>query len=176
MKSIIKLRLVAALFVVAATAAQSFAAMDYYLKIEGIKGESKGKSTIVRCPDGSCSVDGLAPGEYTVSLVDANGKAWLPSNFKFECALVCRKAGGEQKDAMAAADQKSVQSPRDVATGMATGRRMHQPITITKETDKTSPALFSIIAPENNAGSGGGDAGVAIRWTLTVRVQRIEMK
>jgi type VI secretion system secreted protein Hcp len=33
------------------------------------------------------------------------------------------------------------QAPRDVSTGLATGRRMHQPITIWKPIDSTSPLL-----------------------------------
>ncbi|MFY9151766.1 MAG: type VI secretion system tube protein Hcp [Prolixibacteraceae bacterium] len=37
-------------------------------------------------------------------------------------------------------DQEIV-SPRDVASGMATGKRMHKPFVITKELDKSSPLL-----------------------------------
>jgi type VI secretion system secreted protein Hcp len=33
-------------------------------------------------------------------------------------------------------------SPRDAATGQASGRRIHKPITITKEWDAASPQLF----------------------------------
>jgi len=32
-------------------------------------------------------------------------------------------------------------SPRDAASGQATGKRSHSPITITKEIDKSSPLL-----------------------------------
>jgi hypothetical protein len=34
-----------------------------------------------------------------------------------------------------------VKGPRDAASGMATGKRMHKPFVITKEFDKTSPML-----------------------------------
>jgi len=34
-----------------------------------------------------------------------------------------------------------VKSPRDVSSGMATGKRMHKPFVITKEFDKTTPML-----------------------------------
>jgi type VI secretion system secreted protein Hcp len=37
-----------------------------------------------------------------------------------------------------------VQSPRDSATGQAAGKRQHEPITITKETDASSPSLFRL--------------------------------
>jgi type VI protein secretion system component Hcp len=40
----------------------------------------------------------------------------------------------------------AVTSPRDAATGMATGKRMHKPITITKELDKSSPLLAKAVA------------------------------
>jgi type VI secretion system secreted protein Hcp len=35
-----------------------------------------------------------------------------------------------------------VQAPRDIATGMASGKRRHQPITIRKEVDAASPQLL----------------------------------
>jgi len=38
-----------------------------------------------------------------------------------------------------ATTQSGVTSPRDSSTGMATGKRQHQPITITKQVDATSP-------------------------------------
>jgi len=38
-----------------------------------------------------------------------------------------------------------VLSPRDPATGQATGRRQHKPLTITKELDKSSPLLMQLL-------------------------------
>jgi len=38
-----------------------------------------------------------------------------------------------------------VKSPRDAATGMATGRRQHEPIVITKRWDSASPQLFQAL-------------------------------
>ncbi len=38
-----------------------------------------------------------------------------------------------------------VTSPRDVATGQATGKRQHKPIRITKEIDKSSPLLYKVL-------------------------------
>lgn len=37
-------------------------------------------------------------------------------------------------------------SPRDAASGMATGKRQHKPITITKPIDKASPKLAKALA------------------------------
>ena len=37
-------------------------------------------------------------------------------------------------------------SPRDIATGLPSGKRQHHPITITKEVDNTTPLLNRILA------------------------------
>jgi type VI secretion system secreted protein Hcp len=41
-------------------------------------------------------------------------------------------------------------SPRDPASGMATGRRMHKPIIITKELDSSTPVLYSMLVTNEN--------------------------
>jgi type VI secretion system secreted protein Hcp len=48
-------------------------------------------------------------------------------------------------------------APRDLSTGMATGKRQHQDITITKYSDKASPKLFRAM----------GDGSVIPSATLT---------
>ncbi len=97
-------------------ATSAFAALNMYLKIEGSKGGTK---KIVSCPDGTCTVSDLAPGEYTVS--------------------ACTEKGG----ALSADDQAShtITSPRDVATGQASGKRMHGTVKIVKEWSASSPLL-----------------------------------
>lgn len=104
-------------FAVAATliSSSSFAALNSYLQIKG----SKGSSQIVSCPNGVCTVPTLAADTYTVSVVDEKGTA-APVDGKYECSVV---------------------SPRDAASGLATGKRMHKPFTITKELDKSSVVL-----------------------------------
>jgi type VI secretion system secreted protein Hcp len=42
--------------------------------------------------------------------------------------------------------EHSIVSPRDLATGMASGKRQHSPITLTKETDRTSPLFYRLIS------------------------------
>jgi hypothetical protein len=81
------------------------AAVDMYLQITDAKGEAR----VVRCSDGACVVDHLAPGSYFVLVCDAQGKV-VPSDTKLEYTAV---------------------SPRDLATGQSSGRRMHKPLTIT---------------------------------------------
>jgi hypothetical protein len=50
---------------------------------------------------------------------------------------------------------QSIVSPRDAASGLPTGKRMHKPYVITKEYDKSSPILAK-------GGSGGGSGKVSM--------------
>lgn len=84
--------------------ASSFAALNSYLKIAGAKGSSQ----IVSCPNGACVVPSLVADTYTIAVVDAQGKPVSASS-----PMSC-----------------DVKSPRDSASGMATGKRQYQPIYI----------------------------------------------
>lgn len=61
-------------------------------------------------------------------------------------------------------------APRDAASGMASGRRMHKPMTIVKEVDKASPKLMEACAKGTHVGDvevwsrEGGQA--RLRYTL----------
>ncbi|MEO8306667.1 MAG: hypothetical protein ABI616_01335 [Pseudomonadota bacterium] len=101
---------------------QAFAAADYYLKIESGKGEAR----VVHCTDGSCLVDQLAPGSYTVLVCDAQGKV-IPSNVTLEYTVLT--AG-------------------DRASGVATGKRMHKPLKITMELGRNAAPANSIAIDE----------------------------
>lgn len=101
------------------------AATDMHIKITDVKGESR----LVHCPSSSCSVSGLAAGTYQVQVCDENGVAVSSSS----------------------ALSHSVKSPRDAASGLATGKRMHKPMTITKQLDKSSPKLFTLVIPESGS-------------------------
>ncbi|MEP7234918.1 MAG: type VI secretion system tube protein Hcp [Ignavibacteriota bacterium] len=136
---------------------------------------SNGESKIVRCPDGACSVPDLKSGDYTVSIVDENGKPVTTSSFSVTCTVTAPRdaasglATGKTATTTTDAMSHEIVSPRDPASGLPTGKRMHKPFVITKELDKSTPLLrFSTpTGPEN--------ADVTM-WTLEVRVQRIEMK
>jgi type VI secretion system secreted protein Hcp len=52
---------------------------------------------------------------------------------------------GREDTIMVVAYSHEVLSPRDAASGLPTGKRMHKPLTITKEIDKASPILYSIL-------------------------------
>jgi type VI secretion system secreted protein Hcp len=53
--------------------------------------------------------------------------------------------GREGKILVISADHQIV-SPRDAATGLSTGKRQHRPFVITKELDRSSPVLYSMVA------------------------------
>jgi len=53
--------------------------------------------------------------------------------------------GREGKIAVSAVDH-SILSPRDAATGLASGKRQHQPLMISKEVDRSSPLLHQMQA------------------------------
>ena len=57
--------------------------------------------------------------------------------------------GREGKIAVIAAEHEVI-SPRDAASGLATGKRMHKPFVITKELDAASTPLYSMLV--NNEG------------------------
>jgi hypothetical protein len=109
------------------------AAADYYLRIEGTKGEAR----VVHCTEGACLVDKLAPGSYTVQVCDAQGKV-IPSNTHLEYTVV---------------------TARDSASGMASGRRMHQPLTLTMQLGR-SVAPAGGAAPTNSIAIG--EPGVVV--------------
>jgi type VI secretion system secreted protein Hcp len=57
---------------------------------------------------------------------------------------------GRADKIMVIAVQHEVSSPRDPASGLPTGKRMHHPFVITKELDKSTPLLFNALC--NNEG------------------------
>jgi type VI secretion system secreted protein Hcp len=52
---------------------------------------------------------------------------------------------GREDSIMVIAFNHEVVSPRDAASGLPTGKRQHKPVTITKEIDKSSPLLMSVL-------------------------------
>lgn len=86
----------------------SFAALNSYLQLKG----SKGSSQVITCPDGTCTASGLAPDTYSISVVDVQGKPVSLDSVKYTCSIV---------------------SPRDSASGLPTGKRMHKPFEISKD-------------------------------------------
>lgn len=57
---------------------------------------------------------------------------------------------GREDSIMVIATQHEVVSPRDAASGLPTGKRQHKPFVITKEIDRATPYLYSILTNNEN--------------------------
>ena len=57
---------------------------------------------------------------------------------------------GRENKIMVIAVSHEVVSPRDQASGLPTGKRMHKPFVITKELDKSTPLLYNILVNNEN--------------------------
>ena len=57
---------------------------------------------------------------------------------------------GREGKIMVIATNHEVTSPRDPASGLPTGKRMHKPFVITKELDKASPLLYNVLVNNEN--------------------------
>lgn len=66
-----------------------------------------------------------------------------------ECKGSVTQKGREGKIMVIAVNHEVV-SPRDAASGLPTGKRMHKPFVITKEIDKSSPLLYNVLVNNEN--------------------------
>jgi type VI secretion system secreted protein Hcp len=57
---------------------------------------------------------------------------------------------GREGKIMVIAVSHEIISPRDHASGLPTGKRMHKPFVITKELDKSSPLLYNLLTNNEN--------------------------
>jgi type VI secretion system secreted protein Hcp len=57
---------------------------------------------------------------------------------------------GREDKIMVIAVSHDVVSPRDAASGLPTGKRQHKPYVITKEIDKASPVLYTVLCGNEN--------------------------
>ncbi|MDZ4729820.1 MAG: type VI secretion system tube protein Hcp [Xanthomonadales bacterium] len=101
------------------------AASNMYLQITDAKGESQ----TIACASDTCKVDNLAAGEYQAVLCDAKGNPVRSS----------------------ATMTDTVTMPRDAASGMASGKRMHKPMMIIKEYGKSSPQIYQLTIEESGS-------------------------
>jgi hypothetical protein len=170
MKTYFKSLAIMAIMTITSVASSFAASSDYYLKIEGVAGESK--IVKLNCPNGTCvtTVDGLKAGHYKFTLCTSNGtpllmKAKEKAN-RTKCTSTLRitprdAASGQASGKMA--QQTDIVSPRDPASGLPTGKRMHKPITITAEIDRSAAGGVFVAA-----GDVDGDGSVDIVFTSTV--------
>jgi hypothetical protein len=113
------------------------AASDMFLQIK----DARGATRVVACPGGACLLNGLPPGKYSVAESDASGKP-IASKVKMEYTIL---------------------SPRDSATGLATGRRMHKPLTLTMELGRS--VALNGAAPANEIAIDEPGVQIAIGTT-----------
>ena len=57
---------------------------------------------------------------------------------------------GREDSIMVIAVSHEIVSPRDAASGLPSGKRMHKPLVITKELDKSSPLLLNVLTNNEN--------------------------
>lgn len=57
---------------------------------------------------------------------------------------------GREDSIMVIAMSHEVLSPRDAASGLPTGKRQHKPFVITKEVDKATPLLYTLLTQNEN--------------------------
>ncbi len=137
MKSLIKhaalLAIIAVLMV-----SKSFAASDYLLELDGIKGECKGKHIkLTENPDGSFTAENIPGGTYKLVYKAKQGKT---GSTKRGDGSVVLEFEGVVSPRDVATGQSS--GKRDAASGQATGKRQHKPIRIVKEWDASTPMLI----------------------------------
>ena len=106
--------------------------------------------------DGYPSADRL----YSVTVADLDGdgvddEAWL--------RVAC--ADGE----VTTASYYSVKSPRDAASGMATGKRMHKPFTIRAELDRNASPTGKTVSWDLKEGKGAKTGTGSSRATYDVK-------
>jgi hypothetical protein len=109
----------------------SFGALMWYVKITGASGKSR--IVQIKCPDGSCAttVTGLEAGKNTFSLCNAEGKL-----------MKAKEKANQAKCSCSFTYTSSISAPRDQATGMSTGKRMHKPITVTAEASRAGEIIL----------------------------------
>jgi hypothetical protein len=160
-------------------------AADYYLKIDGVKGE---QARVVRCANGTCSLGAFDPGSFSATVCDAQGNPLSSGSFRLNMTFLAsalresptkasmvrespsKASLGKTSAIDSNAGAESITTPRDSASGMATGKRQHQPMVIIKEWSASTAKPIKIETP------AGGTQDEVSRWTLEVRVDRIEMK
>jgi len=128
--------ILAAIAMITLISAKTFAAVDAFIWFEDAKGAiTKVK---VNTKDGSFKSWGLVVGTYSMSF------------------HISRQQVAKSVDRTSSAPSVSevvvtyqIQSPRDAQSGMATGKRQHGMMTITKEIDKSTPLVKSGPGDEN---------------------------
>src|SRR5882672_7962735 len=103
-----------------------------------------GNRRVARCPSLQVSISGRRFGNMAL-----NAYLKLKGQKLGEIKGSVTQKGREGKIAVIAVSHEIV-SPRDPASGLPTGKRMHKPFVITKELDKATPLLYNILVNNEN--------------------------
>ena len=119
----------------------AWAAVDAYLRIPGLDGASKDPAHMNWITVSSvvaADLNGDAQADREASAPSVSELTAKPTPAGAQKANIGSSSSG--------AGAGKVSAPRDIATGQASGKRMHKPFTITKEIDKASPLLAQACA------------------------------
>jgi len=122
----------------------AWAAVDAYIRIPGLDGASKEPA----------HMNWITVSSVVVQDLNGDAQADRESSAPSVSEVVVSKSAsgaGAGKATIGSATSgagsgKAAVAPRDAASGLATGKRMHKPFTITKEIDKSSPLLSEACA------------------------------
>jgi len=135
-------------------------------------GMAGGKTKVVKTDaDGKFTFDNLSEGTYTLTIsydacsraINTTGTgATVRQSGEHTFSVVCDDGNditvaAADVDGDGMADRTvshEVQSPRDLATGQASGKRMHKPFTITKEWGASTPMLSVTVAAKHKEFTG----------------------
>lgn len=125
-----------------AFAATSAAAADIYLKLSDPKGELAGGGQIEIAsfhwgPRQTTSADG----SYADLKLQPGGGGGGAAQGGVQVAAGDLDGDGRSAPVKSAIPKAEVVSPRDTASGQASGKRQHRPVTITKEWENSKPAV-----------------------------------
>ena len=126
-------------------------ARDGQLRLVAVTGACKKDETAVSWntvgPQGLQGVQGLQGAAGPAGAAGQNGRdggaAADPNAIAGTVAIVAQKQGSINTTLTGFAHE--IVSPRDLASGQATGNRQHKPITITKELDAATPKLLQAL-------------------------------
>lgn len=164
-----------AVAIVLLNAANSFASADYYLQI---KGKSTTKIVKLDCPAGgecTASFDDLPAGKYTMTLCDSKGAALkvkekgnrtkCSARFTYSVQSPRDVSTGQasgKRSSTTTTGETNIVSPRDAASGLPTGKRQHKPVTLNMIIDNSSPKMTGVADLDTD---GRLDVVVAWKWT-----------
>lgn len=126
--------------------APHFCGAAAYIKFDGVDGESKA------IQEASRGYDQLATSRAKVQAADGQEGRLSDGYYLREDGRLLEVKQGRTR---------WISQPRDAASGLATGKRQHKPVTVTKPVDKATPLLIDKSSCVNGKVSKGEHKGKA---------------